>query len=94
VAAPEAVTPDGLAELVARLGPDVLAVGDGAIKFKEILGPAGASVPEDDSQLHRVSALSHCRLAGDRPVAASDEIRPEYLRLPDAELTRRARSTR
>jgi tRNA threonylcarbamoyladenosine biosynthesis protein TsaB len=92
VAAPQALHPDGLAELVSRLRPGVLAIGDGAIKFREILGPAGASVPEDDSQLHRVTALSHCRLAGDRPVMPPDEIRPEYLRLPDAELTRRAAS--
>jgi tRNA threonylcarbamoyladenosine biosynthesis protein TsaB len=93
-AIPQALAPDGLTELVAQLGPSVLAVGDGAIKFREILGPAGASVPEDDSELHRVTALSHCRLAGDRPLMPPGEIRPEYLRLPDAELTRRARSTR
>jgi tRNA threonylcarbamoyladenosine biosynthesis protein TsaB len=94
VAAPEALAPERLTELVTSLGPNVLAVGDGAIKFREILGPAGASVLEDDSQLHRVTALSHCRLAGDRPIAAPDEIRPEYLRLPDAELTRRATPSR
>lgn len=94
IVTPRALPPDGLAELVSELGAGVLVTGDGAIKFREVLEAAGASVPEDDSQLHRVIALNHCRLAGDRPAMAPDEIRPEYLRLPDAELTRRAKSSR
>lgn len=94
VAPPQALAPGRLADLVSELGAGVLAIGDGAIKFREVLEAAGATVPQDDSQLHRVTALNHCRLAGNRPVMPPDEIRPEYLRLPDAELTRRAKSSR
>jgi tRNA threonylcarbamoyladenosine biosynthesis protein TsaB len=87
---PRALSPQALAALAAGLRPAPLAVGDGAIKFREVLEPSGASVPEDTSQLHWVNAINHCRLAGDRDASAPDQIRPEYLRLPDAELTRRA----
>jgi tRNA threonylcarbamoyladenosine biosynthesis protein TsaB len=90
VAPPRALAPEALVALVAEVGPTALAVGDGAIKFREVLEPSGASVPEDDSQLHSVNAINHCRLAVGRDAGAPDQIRPEYLRLPDAELTRRA----
>ena len=39
-----------------------LAVGDGAVRFRDRLEPA-AEVPADASPLHRVSALAVCRLA-------------------------------
>lgn len=100
---PQAVPPAGLRSLLEGLLPSapsagpaasgVLAVGDGAIKFREILERSGASIPEDGSDLHRVSALSHCRLAGDRTAVDPDEIRPAYLRLPDAEISRRSART-
>lgn len=88
---PRALTPQALGELIAGLGPRTLAVGDGAVKFREVLERSGASIPEDDSDLHRVSAVNHCRLARNRRASAPDEIRPEYLRLPDAEISRTAR---
>ncbi len=75
-----------------ELGPVAagrMAVGDGAIKFRTVLEAAGATVPEDASVLHRVSALWHCRLAEiaePRPLSA---IQPQYLRVPDAELNHR-----
>jgi hypothetical protein len=47
-------------------------------------------VPDDSSELHRVTATNHCRLAGRLPAGSPDEIRPEYLRLADAEIARRA----
>jgi tRNA threonylcarbamoyladenosine biosynthesis protein TsaB len=92
--AARAFSPEALAELIPGLGAGPLAVGGGAIKFREVLERSGASVPEDGSQLHRVTAVNHCRLAGDRPGSAPDQIRPEYMRLPDADLTRRAERNR
>jgi tRNA threonylcarbamoyladenosine biosynthesis protein TsaB len=89
--APSALAPDELAAEVAKLGSAVLAIGDGAVKFRTILEPVGLAIPEDDSKLHRVTAISHCRLAGTAAPSEPDQILPEYLRIPDAEMTRRAR---
>jgi tRNA threonylcarbamoyladenosine biosynthesis protein TsaB len=95
---PRVLTPEALGE-VARAGAGaragvgsgkgVLAVGDGAIKFRSQLEQAGATVPGDDSPLHRVSAVHHCRLALDAEPSSSGVIAPEYLRQPDAELARK-----
>jgi tRNA threonylcarbamoyladenosine biosynthesis protein TsaB len=86
--APRAIAPEGLAELIAPLGPTALAIGDGAVAFREVLERAGSFIPEDDSRLHRVTAVHHCRLAGRLPATAPEEVRPEYLRAPDAEIAR------
>ena len=86
--APRAIAPEGLAELTAPLGPRALAIGDGAVEFREVLERAGSFIPEDDSPLHRVTAVHHCRLAGRLPGTAPEEVRPEYLRAPDAEIAR------
>jgi len=60
-----------------------LAVGDGAIRFREWLEPA-AAVPEDGSPLHRVSAVAVCRLGREAPIIDRDALLPEYVRAPDA----------
>jgi tRNA threonylcarbamoyladenosine biosynthesis protein TsaB len=88
--APVALGPEALAEEAERLGPDVLAVGEGAIAFREVLERSGAFVPDDGSALHRVSAVSLCRIGRDLELADAEQVTPEYLRLPDAELARRA----
>jgi hypothetical protein len=64
-------------------------VGDGAVRFREQLGHAGVLVPADDSPLHRVSAITLCRLARDAEPADRDRLVPEYVRAPDAELRKR-----
>jgi tRNA threonylcarbamoyladenosine biosynthesis protein TsaB len=91
---PRAISPSELAERLRSLGAAALAVGDGAVEFRAILERSGASIPEDGSGLHRVSAVNHCRLAAGCPAGAPDDIRPEYLRLPDAEIARRAAGTK
>jgi tRNA threonylcarbamoyladenosine biosynthesis protein TsaB len=78
---PAAIAP---AELAARLGAGVLAVGDGAVRFREELERAGAAVPEDRSPLHRVSALQVCRLGAAGEPADRDALLPDYRREPDA----------
>jgi tRNA threonylcarbamoyladenosine biosynthesis protein TsaB len=83
--APCVLTPDQLRRSAATF--EALAVGDGALKFRELLAGAGASVPEPGSQLHRVSAREHARLATVLDPQASGVIEPEYLRLPDAEIS-------
>jgi tRNA threonylcarbamoyladenosine biosynthesis protein TsaB len=91
---PRALAPAALAERLQTLGSSVLALGDGAVQFRAVLERSGASIPDDDSELHRVSAINHCRLAAGLRAGAPDEIRPEYLRLPDAEISLRATGTR
>jgi len=86
---PRALAPEALAELVAPLGPSALAIGDGAIAFRDVLERAGSFIPEDESPLHRVKAAPHCRLAGRLPATVPDKVRPDYLRAPDAEIARR-----
>lgn len=86
---PRAIAPETLAELVGPLGSSTLAIGDGAIAFREVLERAGSFIPEDDSPLHRVTAAHHCRLAGRLGATVPDEVRPDYLRAPDAEIARR-----
>jgi hypothetical protein len=81
-----------VAKAIDALGARVLAIGEGAVEFREVLERSGAWVPEDSSRLHRVSAVNHCRLAWWLPAGAPDLVHPEYLRLPDAEIARRARS--
>jgi tRNA threonylcarbamoyladenosine biosynthesis protein TsaB len=88
--APAAVAPQRLATMLAETGERWLAVGDGAVAFRQALERSGARVPDDGAALHRASALTHCRLAtGLRPQHPND-VRPRYIRLPDAELARRA----
>ncbi len=92
LSAPVAIAPERLAAELAELGHSVLAIGDGAIEFRQALERSGAVVPEDGSGLHRVSAINHCRLAVGLAVPAPVEVRPAYLRLPDAEIARRAQA--
>jgi tRNA threonylcarbamoyladenosine biosynthesis protein TsaB len=61
-----------------------LAVGDGAVRFREELERAGVAVPADDSPVHRVSALMVCRLGRDREPVDRDALLPDYRREPDA----------
>lgn len=81
--APCVLRPEELEQVV---GVDTLAVGDGALKFRELFERAGARVPDAGSPLHRVSAREHARLAVLEPLPAG-LVEPEYLRLPDAEIS-------
>ena len=89
--APAALAPQALADAVAALPAGALAVGDGAIRFRDVLEAAGAVVPAVDSTVHRVDAAVHARLATALEPDAIDTVLPAYLRLPDAELALRER---
>ncbi len=91
---PRACDPEALAKVVSELGCASLAVGEGAVEFRQVLERAGALVPGDESELHRVSAIAHCRLALGVRASSPDQVRPAYLRLPDAEINRRAAADR
>jgi tRNA threonylcarbamoyladenosine biosynthesis protein TsaB len=78
---PVALAPEALA---ARIEPGSLAVGDGAVRFREELERAGAVVPADGSPLHRVSAIEVCKLGATGQPAGRDALLPDYRREPDA----------
>jgi tRNA threonylcarbamoyladenosine biosynthesis protein TsaB len=64
-----------------------LAVGDGAVSFRNQLQAFGVAVPSDSSTLHLVSAAAICDLgARATPVAGYETIVPDYQRRPDAEI--------
>jgi tRNA threonylcarbamoyladenosine biosynthesis protein TsaB len=91
---PTALDPRDLAKLLAEQAETPLAIGDGAIEFRALLEPSGALIPEDHAELHRVTAINHCVLACDRHPGDPNEVLPEYVRLPDAEISRRSTPSR
>jgi tRNA threonylcarbamoyladenosine biosynthesis protein TsaB len=92
---PLALAPEKLARVLARAEekrrgrpPRWLAVGDGALRFRDQLGLPGVEIAAEGSPLNLVSAIAICEL-GVRVLAADgyQEIVPDYRRRPDAELT-------
>ncbi len=89
-----AFVPAALGLASRQLSCNPLAVGDGAIEFRATLEASGATIPDRDSRLHRVDAIHHARLAAGAAPEPGADVRPEYLRLPDAELSLRAAAKR
>ena len=58
-------------------------VGDGAVRYREVLERGGGVVPEDASDVHVPWARHHAALAGD--FGPAERVEPIYLRVPDAE---------
>jgi len=82
VLGPVAVAPSAVGALA---GPGWLAVGDGALRFRDDLEGAGLVVPQHSSAQHGVSARTVCRLAlGGETGTERDLVIPDYLRKPDA----------
>ena len=77
-----------LAVRVAELPVPPLSVGDGSVRFRDRLEAAGALVPAGDDPVHRLRARHVCRLGALAPPQRPDEIEPNYLRRPDADLWR------
>jgi tRNA threonylcarbamoyladenosine biosynthesis protein TsaB len=86
LAAPVAVDPAALGTLIGDGAGGVVAVGDGAVRYREDLERTGAHVPPDASALHLVSAASGCELAMAFPQATDGSLVPDYVRRPDAEI--------
>src|SRR5919204_6559826 len=69
------------AELELEAG--TICVGDGAVRYRELLEAAGARVPPRGSDLHVPRAHLHVGLAHD--FGPAELVEPIYLRVPDAE---------
>ena len=83
---PFVAEPPELARRVAELDEAPLAGGDGSLRFRRDLERAGAEVLPDADPGNRLSARHVCRLATGLPGSAPDQIRPIYLRAPDAQV--------
>lgn len=90
---PQPLAPERVGATLERAHPTGaepwLAIGDGALRFRSVLEAAGVAVAPDQSGLHRVSAAVICQLAATGQVDAHEPVTPHYVRVPDAELTRR-----
>lgn len=87
---PQAVSPDGLAELLESAAIDArsqewLALGDGAVLYRESFERAGVRVAEDRSEHHRIQAQAICEL-GEQARLSAEAVMPDYRRRPDAEI--------
>ena len=60
-----------------------LCVGDGALRYREVLEQRWAKVPPDDDERHLPRARFHAQLA--RDFGPAEAVEPLYLRIPDAE---------
>jgi tRNA threonylcarbamoyladenosine biosynthesis protein TsaB len=79
--APVATAPTEL-----RLEPGTTCIGDGAVRYREVLESLGAEIPPRESELHVPRARFHAELASE--FADPGTVEPIYLRLPDAEQPR------
>ncbi len=77
VAGPRVLAPADLA-----LEHGTVLVGDGAIRYRELLEAAGAEVPPDDDERHLPRARFHAALA--RNFGPAELVEPLYVRQPDA----------
>jgi tRNA threonylcarbamoyladenosine biosynthesis protein TsaB len=90
---PRALAPEELGGVAAQAagGRDWLAVGDGAVRYREHLEAFAVAVPEDSSPLHRVDAGVLCELALSAPAGPPEAVLPDYRRRPDAEIALHAK---
>jgi tRNA threonylcarbamoyladenosine biosynthesis protein TsaB len=66
--------------------PGRVFVGDGAMRYRDVIEAAGGVVPPDDSEQHLPRARFHAQLAGE--FGLPDLVQPMYLRVPDVDRTR------
>jgi tRNA threonylcarbamoyladenosine biosynthesis protein TsaB len=77
---PVAIGPDRLSNSLLQ---GRICVGDGAVRYREILEAAGAEIPADESELHVPRAVLHTKLA--RDFGPAELVQPIYVRAPDAD---------
>jgi tRNA threonylcarbamoyladenosine biosynthesis protein TsaB len=77
---PVALRPDRLSHSLLQ---GQVCVGDGAVRYRDVLEAAGAEVPPDGSRLHVPHARLHARLA--ESFGPAELVEPIYVRVPDAD---------
>jgi tRNA threonylcarbamoyladenosine biosynthesis protein TsaB len=61
-------------------------VGDGAVRYRDVVETEGGVVPPDDSEMHVPRARFHAQLAN--AFGLPDVVEPMYLRVPDVDRAR------
>jgi tRNA threonylcarbamoyladenosine biosynthesis protein TsaB len=74
-----------LCDRLAAIAIEPVAAGSGALRFRGELEAAGVEVLPDSEGAHRLSARRLCVLAESLPAMRPEDVRPMYLRAPDAE---------
>jgi tRNA threonylcarbamoyladenosine biosynthesis protein TsaB len=77
VPGPRALAPDDV-----ELDPGTVCLGNGAVRYREVLERKGAVVPPADDDVHVVHARLHASLATD--FGRAEDVLPVYVRAPDA----------
>jgi tRNA threonylcarbamoyladenosine biosynthesis protein TsaB len=90
---PFVASPEELAERISQLSESPLAVGSGALRFRDELEKGGAEVPGDADPSHRIAAVQVCAIGAEIAASQPDRVTPIYLRPPDAERWRERDST-
>ena len=80
--------PRVLAPAELELEAGTVCVGSGAVRYRSVFEAAGAEIPPDEDERHLPRARFHAQLA--RDFGAADAVEPLYLRVPDADRTRRS----
>lgn len=88
---PVVIDPDVLAERAIGLAGSPVAAGDGSLRFRHALESAGVEVLPDADPAHRMAARHICALAATIEPGLATDVKPAYLRRPDAELWREQR---
>lgn len=93
LAAPRPLVPTALAGVLAEADHAAdggalswLAVGDGAVRYRDLLAQADIPTAAASSSLHQISAACICQLGTVAAVGGLPEVVPDYRRRPDAEL--------
>jgi tRNA threonylcarbamoyladenosine biosynthesis protein TsaB len=76
VLAPRAVPPDDMGDLLERAASDLaveqwVALGDGAVRYRDAFERLGVSVPTDRAECHRIQATAICELGSHLPASSS-----------------------
>jgi tRNA threonylcarbamoyladenosine biosynthesis protein TsaB len=90
--APIVLAPEALGERLGELSHTPVAAGDGSLRFRDQLESAGAEVLPEADPAHRMAARHICALAGGVEPELPSDVRPTYLRRPDAEVWREQRN--
>ncbi len=86
--APFVATPEAIATRVGSLAESPLAAGDGSIRFRDQLEAANVEVLPDADPAHRMAARHVCALGARAEPVPLEQVKPIYLRRPDAEVWR------
>ena len=88
---PFVTAPEALVARLEQLSVAPVAAGDGSLRFREQLEAAGVNVLPDADPAHLMAGRHVCALAGEAEPGRPEQVKPVYLRRPDAEIWRERR---